>query len=250
MNATGRRPLRLDSVAERRFGAVSVRFPAGEDAAAEAAADLLATVRPVVDEYLGAPMPGEVRLELLPQARASGANPVTGVLRHALRGLSERSPRAAGILSYQLGRIAWWRGTREAAFQGAGPRAPDWLVEAALLPLLHIWSDRDAWVVHVAEQVALFTWRVPFPEPALRDLARLTPSQRVVATAQCVLRSQTLTREQPDWVRRLRFALAADPGLTGIGALERVTGVEEAAWERRFGDDLEAAVATASHGRG
>jgi len=230
-------------VAERRFGDVWVRFPAGAEASAQEAASLIETLRPVVGDYVGEPLRGEVRLELLAEARASGANPVTGVLRHALRGLAEASPRAAGLLSYQLGRIAWYRGTREQAYTGAEPRSPDWLVESALLPLGQVWSDRAAWVEFVAEQVALFQWRKPFAEPLLREMGRLNPRQRVVASAQCVLRGQVLAWHEPDWVRRLRYALAADPGLGGVEGLERVTATDATTWEARFTADLEEATA-------
>ncbi len=216
-----------------------MRYPADAEAAARAAAALLDVLRPVVDHYLGEPLRGDVRLELLSEPRVSGANPVTGVIRHAVRGFGEASPRAAGLLSYQLGRIAWHRTTGESRYLGPSPRSPDWLVEAALLPLAHAWSDRAAWVDYVADQVALFRWRKPFPEPLLRDLQRLGPRQRLVATAQCVLRTQVLARWHPDWVRALRYALAADAALSGVEALERVTATDAAVWEERFATDLD-----------
>jgi len=177
-------------------------------------------------------------LELLEKPRVSGANPVTGTLRHALRGFDERSPRSAGALSYELGRVLFYRASCEDAFPGAGPRHPDWLLEAALLPLRHIWDDRATWIDAVAEQVALFRWRKPLAEPLLRDMGRLNPRQRVVASAQCLLRGQTIARYHPDWVRLWRARLAASPELDGEQALQRVTSTALAVWEERFAADL------------
>jgi len=236
--------LRLDSVAQGSSERVELRFPRGEEARAEAAAELIAVLEPVVARYLGAPWRGGVRLELLERARVGGANPVTGTLRHALRGFDERSPRSAGALSYELGRIHLYRSSAEDAFRGAAPRHPDWLVEAALSPLRYVWQDADAWIDAVAEKVALFRWRKPFPTALLSDMGRLNPRQRVVASAQCLLRSQTLTRAHPDWVRAWRASLAADPRLDGERALEQVTRTSLPDWEARFAADLEDAART------
>ncbi|MEJ2668225.1 MAG: hypothetical protein P8Z81_14205 [Deinococcales bacterium] len=241
----GSRPrLRLDDVAQGTTGHVELRFPRGEEDRAEAAAALVEVLEPVVARYLGAPWQGGVRLELLAEARAGGANPVTGTLRHALRGFDERSPRSAGALSYELGRILLYRSTHEDAYPGASPRNPDWLEEAALLPLRYVWEDRDSWVEAVAEKVALFRWRKPFPEALLRDMSRLNARQRVVASAQCLLRSQSLTSAHPDWVRVWRSRLAGDRRLDGERALEQVSGSSMDRWEARFAEDLAGAVAT------
>ncbi len=239
-----RQPLRLDGVVESRRSDIELRFPRGEDVRADAAAALVEVLRPVVGRYLGVAWQGPVRLELLEKPRVSGANPVTGTLRHALRGFDERSPRSAGALSYELGRILFYRASVEDAFPGAGPRHPDWLLEAALLPLRHIWDDRATWIDAVAEQVALFRWRKPFAEPLLRDMRRLNPRQRVVASAQCLLRGQTIARHHPDWVRLWRAQLAAIAELDGEQALQRVTATSPADWEERFAADLRNAADT------
>ena len=239
-----RQPLRLDRIAEGRRSDIELRFPRGEEERADAAAALVEVLRPVVARYLGAPWQGPLRLELLAEPRANGANPVTGTLRHALSGFDERSPRSAGALSYELGQILFYRSSGESAYPGAGPRHPDWLVEAALLPLRHVWDDRQAWVDAVAEQAALFRWRKPFAESLLRDMRRLKPRQRVVAAAQCLFRGQTLTRYHPDWVRRWRARLAEAPELDGEQALERLTGTDMQTWEGRFADDLQQATET------
>jgi len=241
---SARQPLRLDGVVESRRSDIELRFPRGEEARADAAAALVEVLRPVVARYLGVAWQGPVHLELLEKPRVGGANPVTGTLRHALRGFDERSPRTAGALSYELGRILFYRVSREDAFPGAGPRHPDWLLEAALLPLRHIWDDHIAWVDAVAEQVALFRWRKPFPEPLLRDMRRLNARQRVVASAQCLLRGQTIARDHPDWVRTWRARLAATPALEGERALQLVTSTPAAVWEERFAADLRNAADT------
>lgn len=239
-----RQPLRLDGVVESRRSDIELRFPRGEEARADAAAALVELLKPVVARYMGVAWQGPVRLELLERPRASGANPVTGTLRHALRGFDERSPRSAGALSYELGRILFYRASGEEGFPGAGPRHPDWLSEAALLPLRHIWDDRATWIDAVAEQVALFRWRKPFAEPLLRDMGRLNPRQRVVASAQCLLRGQTIARHHPDWVRLWRTRLAANAELDGEQALETVTSTSPAVWEERFAADLRNATDT------
>jgi hypothetical protein len=246
-----RASIRLDQIAEFQGGGVSVRHPVGAEAEAEAAVALLSTLWPVVQRYLGVVADGEavggaggLRLELLAEPRVSGANPATGVLRHAIRGLQRPSARTAGMLSYQLGRIAWYRCTREGALPWSTPRSPDWLVEAALLPLVRAWDDRDAWTAYLAEQAGVFRWRKPLPEPLLRDLARLGPRARLVASAQCLLRAQTLARCDDAWVRRLRRVLADEVALDGERALERATGVRRGVWEERFARDLEQACAT------
>ncbi|HKI59338.1 MAG TPA: hypothetical protein VKA00_08995 [Trueperaceae bacterium] len=244
MSEQARPGLRLDGVAQGTSGDVELRFPRGEETRAEAAATLVGVLQPVVARYLGASWQGVVRLELLEQARAGGANPVTGTLRHALRSFDERSPRSAGALSYELGRILLYRATAEDAFPGAAPRHPDWLLEAALSPLRYVWLGAESWVEAVAEKVALFRWRKPFPGALLRDMGRLNPRQRVVASAQCLLRSQTLTRAHPDWVRQWCADLAGTPGVDGERALERVTGTALADWEVRFDEDLAQAAAT------
>ena len=234
----------MDGVGQGRRSDIELRFPRGQEERAEAAADLVEVLRPVVARYLGVGWQGALRLELLAEPRASGANPVTGTLRHALQGFDERSPRSAGALSYELGRILFYRCSREDAYPGVDPRHPDWLVEAALLPLRHIWDDRRTWVDAVAEQTDLFRWRKPFAEPSLRDMARLNPRQRVVASAQCLLRSQTLTRFEPDWVRRWCVALADRPALDGPAALAGVTETSMDVWEERFAADLRQATDT------
>lgn len=223
---------------------MDLRFPRGEESRAEAAAALIGVLQPVVARYLGVPWQGVVRLELLAQARAGGANAVTGTLRHALRSFDEHSPRTAGALSYELGRILLYRASREGAYPASAPRHPDWLLEAALSPLRYVWLGADGWVDAVAEKIEVFRWRKPFAEALLRDMARLNPRQRVVAFAQCLLRSQTLTRAHPDWVRQWRTRLAADPAIDGERALEEVTGTSLAAWEARFAEDLAQAAAT------
>lgn len=244
MSEPSRPALRLDSVASLRRDDLELLFPSGQEERAEAAAALVEVLRPVVARYLGMPWQGTVRLELLAEPRASGANPATGTLRHALRGFDERSPRTAGALSYELGRILFYRASREPSFPGTGSRHPDWLPEAALLPLRHVWDDRAAWLDALADQLALFRWRRPIAEPDLRDMRRLNPRQRVVATAQCLLRGQTLARYQPDWIRAWCARLAEDPATDGEAVLEALTGVAMAVWEERFADDLRQATDT------
>lgn len=234
------RPLRHERIAERAWGRIRVRHPVGADAAAERAAEMLSTVAPVVERYLGCAPVGEIRLDLLEEARVSGANPAVGVVRHAVRGFELRSPRTAGVLSYQFGRIAWYRATGEGAYRGVPPREPDWLLEAALLPLMHVWSPAERWLDYVAEQVDRFAWRKPLGEAELAQHRDLDPRRKALALAQSVLRGQSLVRREPDWVRFVVAVFGADPQLSGDEALERVTGLEPAALRATFASDLDA----------
>lgn len=237
------RPLKFERVGERVVDEIVLRYPLGREAEAEAAAATLQVLVPVVERYLGAPLEGRVRLDLLEEARASGANPAVGVVRHALRGFSQRSPRAAGLLSYQLGRILWYRASGEAAHPGPEPRLPDWLLEAALLPLMHVWGDHESWLDYLAEGVRLLTGSRTLEEARLADMSGLEPQARRVALAQALLRGQVLQRLRPDWVRELRARLHDDPALTGEAALERLTGESSAALRARFEEGLRAATA-------
>ena len=130
-------------------------------------------------------------------------------------------------MSYQLGRIVWYRATREGEYRGVPPREPDWLLEAALLPLLHIWSERERWLDYVAEQVDRFAWRKPLEEPELAQQQRLEPRRKALALAQSVLRGQSLSRRHPDWVRALVATFAADPQAWRAAAADPALG----AWE-------------------
>ncbi len=231
-------PLKHDLIAEFDAGDVVVRYPRAAAEAAVAAVDVVRALWSVVEAHLGARWDGRLRLDLLAEARASGANPAAATLRHSLRGMSERSPATAGVLSYQLGQILWYASTYEAEYRGPSPRSPDWLQVAALMPLTHAWSDRDTWSDHVAQHVRRAARRTPLPEAALALHARLAPAALAQAVSQSLARGVSLQRRHPDWIRGLRAALAADPQRDGLTALHLLTGTDLASWNARFEEDL------------
>jgi hypothetical protein len=219
---------------------VVVRYPIARRDDALAALDVVRAVWPVVERYLDASWEGRLRLDLLDEARSSGANPAAGIVRHALRGLETRSPVTAGILSHQLGHVLWYAATAEARYDGPTPRAPAWLLGAALLPLTHVWSPREAWLDHVAAHVRRFSRSAPLDEASLEDPAALRPRDRARATSQALLRGQSLLRRHPTWVVDLRRWLAAHPDEDGLAGLAAITGCDIDWWRGRFGDDLDA----------
>jgi hypothetical protein len=230
--------LKADRVSELDAGDIVVRYPVARAAEAQAALEVVRAVWPVVERYLGASWQGRLRLDLLEEARASGANPAAGIVRHALRGFEARSPATAGVISYQLGHVLWYAASGEAAYQGPPPRSPDWLVEAALLPLTHVWKEREAWLDHVAAHVRRVVRGPGLDERELADHARLSPKRQALAVSLSLLRGQSLLRRHPTWVVDLERALAADPIVAGTEALERVTGQALAWWLERFAEDL------------
>ncbi len=231
-------PLKHDQVAELDAGDVVVRHPRDEPDEAAAAVEVVRAVWPVVEAYLGARWRGRLRVELLAEARASGVNAASATLRHSVRGLSERSPTTAGVLSYQLGQMLWYAATEEAAYRGPMPRSPDWLLVAALTPLTHAWSDRDTWSDHVAQHVRRAARARPLGEAELARHADLAPALLGRAVSQSLSRGRSLERRHPDWVRALVAQLADDTRADGMTALERVTGADSPTWLERFEQDL------------
>lgn len=223
--------LKYQGVAEKADAPFVVRYPKGHDAEAEAAIAVVQAALPVVERYLRAKLEGQVRLELFAEPRVSGVNPAAGLMRHGLGEFVERSPRLAGVMSYQLGHILWYRVSREAEYRGQAPRVPEWLVEAALLPLLHSWASREAWLAHLTAQIKRLAG-VP------HELA-LAPQDDPRAAAASLLRGQSLSRRHPLWHAELLALLAADPALDGLSALHQLTGQSPQSWERRFTEDLQ-----------
>jgi hypothetical protein len=230
--------LKLDQVAEMRRGRLLVRYPAAALEASSRATEVIEGIIPVLERYLGTCFEGDLRLDLLAEARASGSNPAIGLLRHALNGFSENSPRTAGLLSYQLGKIFWYRSTHEASFPGSS-RSPGWLSEAILLPLLYSWSDRVSWLNYLAEQIRLVSTEKLLEPIQLETITELSPQQKRLATAQALLRGQSLLQRYPNWIRDLRTLLAGQPELSGLEGLEQLCGVPLQDLEAWFIQDIQ-----------
>jgi hypothetical protein len=234
-----RLPLKLEAITESHWGAITVRHTRSHQEAAEQAARIMQAIIPVVERYLGATSVGTVRLDLLSEARSSGVNAATGIIRHAARGFSERSPRTAGLLSYQVGHIIWYRSTFESSYMGGGSRSPYWLTEAALLPLMFIWSTRNDWLDYVSEQIRLVQRHSALAPTLLSEAPPLRSKERLLITAYCLLRGQSLSQRCDDWIRRLRMVMAREVQLSGLEALEQLTGRSASDWEQLFASDLE-----------
>jgi len=230
--------LKHDLVADLDAGDVIVRHPSSELATARAAVEVVRALWPVVEAYLGAPWTGRLRVDLLAEARASGANAAAATLRHSVRGVQQRSPATAGVLSYQLGQVLWYAATEEAEYRGPAPRSPDWLLTAALTPLTHAWSERDTWSDHLARHVQRAVRRPALPEEALARHGDLAPGTLALAVSQSLARGRSLQQRHPDWVRALRAQLAAEPQWAAWEALEVVTDADAATWLERFATDL------------
>lgn len=235
--------LKLDSATETTFGRLQVRHPQAFDELAREAAEVVETVVPIAEAHLGVALTGTLRLDLLPQARVSGVNPTIGLLRHAMIAFDEPSPRLAGLLSYQVGQVLWYRATREADYSGYR-RMPDWLKEAALLPLMHAWSDRERWLEALAGQVSVVAREQPLTSAKLVDFSVLSPKEGLVASAQSLLRGQSVGRRTPQWEAGLCTLLGERTTLGGVEGLEHLTSLSLADWEGHFAADLDDWVAT------
>lgn len=222
------------------IGQVLVRYPKAHRSEAELAVQTLHDLIPVVESYLAAKWEGKLRLELLQDARASGVNPAMGMIRHALRGFEESSPRTAGLLSYQLGKILWYRASKEADYTGQEARSPDWLTEAALLPLLHLWSTRNEWLDYLAEQVSVLKKHRRLSSKRLETFSELSPSEQLLASAESLLRGQSLSKREPKWIVRLCQYLANNPQAHGLEGLERISSPSLGLWETHFETDIAA----------
>ena len=149
--------LKIDQVGEYRSESIITRYPNTLETEAGLLHDVLVHVIPVVESYIDAPLEGTVHLEVVEPGRGSGTNPATGVIRYSLKGDETRSVRLAGEMSYQLGKVLWYRGSSDANYTGhtlksgttSGnsrilPRISPWLLQTVLMPLKFIWYDTNA----------------------------------------------------------------------------------------------------------
>lgn len=235
--------LKLDSATETTFGRLQVRHPQSFMEFAREAAEIVEAVVPIAEAHLGVALKGHLRLDLLPQARVSGVNPTIGLLRHAMIGFDKPSPRLAGLLSFQVGQVLWYRATREADYNGYR-RAPDWLTDAALLPLMHAWSDQERWLEARAGQLAVIAQQTPLTGKEMIDTSVLTPQQQLLASAQSLFRGQSLSNRVPQWEQGLCAVLGERVRMNAVEGLEHLTSLPLATWEERFATDLDDWTAT------
>ncbi len=241
-------PLKIDQLGERRTDRITTRFPKNLETEAGLLHDVLVHVIPVVESYIDAPLEGTVNLEVVEPGRGSGTNPVTGVIRYSLKGDETRSVRLAGELSYQLGKILWYRGSSDANYTSSlldtgaetslSPRTSPWLLHTALAPLKFIWYDKNAWQTAFYKRIHLFSNRSLYSVEQLNLIDRLSEEERTLAEAQCLLHAQSFSQRFPKWQSDVSRMLSIDFGLSGDSALERLTETPIEAWENRFRSDV------------
>lgn len=238
-------PLKIDQMGEKRTESIITRFPNELETEAGLLHDVLVHVIPVVESYIDAPLEGTVHLEVVEPGRGSGTNPATGVIRYSLKGDETRSVRLAGEMSYQLGKILWYRGSSDANFSGtdsetgrSSTRISPWLLQTILMPLKFIWYDRNAWQTAFYKRIGLFSNRSLFNTDQLNLIDRLSEDERTLAEAQCLLHAQSFSQRFPKWQSDMSRMLSIDFSLSGDTALELITETPIEAWETRFRSDV------------
>ncbi len=240
-------PLKIDQMGEKRTESIITRYPNEYETEAGLLHDVLVHVIPVVESYIDAPLEGTVHLEVVEAGRGSGTNPATGVIRYSLKGDETRSVRLAGEMSYQLGKILWYRGSSDANYTGGSsetertrttPRISPWLLQTVLMPLKYIWYDRNAWQAAFYKRISLFSNRSLFDIDKLNLIDRLSEDERTLADAQCLLHAQSFSQRFPKWQSDMSRMLSIDFDLSGDAALEHLTETPIEAWETRFHSDV------------
>lgn len=240
-------PLKIDQIGEHRSESIITRYPIALETQAGLLHDVLVHVVPVVESYIDAPLEGTVNLEVVEPGRGSGTNPATGVIRYSLKGDETRSVRLAGEMSYQLGKILWYRGSSDANYTNNMPQAENsrilprispWLLQTILMPLKFIWYDTNSWQTAFYKRIQLFSNRSLYSIDQLNLIDRLSEDERTLADAQCLLHAQSFSQRFPKWQSDMSRMLSIDFSLSGDAALERITETPIEAWETRFRSDV------------
>lgn len=261
--------LKFDRIREKVRGPITIRYWQEAEAQVDAWLEMVHTSLPVVESFIGAPLEGKLTLEMV-SVQQFAANPVAGVLQVA--GAPERDDidkrlEQVSHLGYYLGRVLWYRASSDKNYlalsrpqprqqqRGYNPfairneinvdsqqRTPEWLLEAALLPLQHIWYDLATWQAHLKQQMTIYLQEKP-RHFNLRKLSQkfteLSVDAPELARALSLLRGQSISQRCPDWQRRMSRALSIDFELNGLAALSLVTRTSLSEWEAIFLSDLE-----------
>ena len=232
-------PLHSDKVSEKQVGVITLQFPKELAESASLILNVLLDIIPVAESYLEAPLEGKVYLEVLSKDQNISTDPTAGTIRYPISGKEVRSPIIAGELSYQLGRILWYRGSSDANYTGKPPRTPPWLEKAALLQLKYLWFDREEWLKFFRESLHLCQTHKLLSTKDLNK-ASLNPQNTQLARAQCLLRGYSITQRFPNWYSQLSRVLSIDFDLSGEEGLEALTSTNIQAWEELFLTDIKA----------
>lgn len=272
-------PLKFERVREKVSGQVTLRYFTEEEGLADRWLELYHTSLPVVESFVGAPLEGSITLELVGTGRFA-ANPVAGVVQVANSFQASDKPLLdAAELGYQLGRVLWYRASsdknylalNQLQFRSSGfsspsrfgqrqrsnpfaaqvmdvdkaQRSPEWLLEAALLPLKHVWSNLQLWQDHLKAQLECYLQARETKETkglqlkkVSEDYTELSIDQPELARALALLRGQSISQRCPDWQRRVSRALSIDFELNGLSALSLVTRTSLSEWEAIFISDI------------
>ncbi len=234
-----RETLRSDKMSEKQVGAITLQFPKELAESASLILNVLLDIIPVAESYLEAPLEGKVYLEALSKDQEVSTDPTTGVIRYPLSGKEVRSPILAGQLSYQLGKILWYRASSYINYTGRQPRTPLWLEKAALIQLKYIWFDREEWLKFFRESLHLCqTHKLLSPKEL--NKTNLNPKNSQLAHAQCLLRGYSITQRFPSWPSHLSRILSIDFDLSGEMGLEALTSINPKTWEELFLEDIKA----------
>ena len=224
---------------EKQVGAITLQFPKELAESASLILNILLDIIPVVESSLETPLEGKIHLKVLSKGHGISTDPAAGVIRYTLSGNEVRSPNLAGQLSYELGKILWYRGSSDINYTGNLPRTPIWLQETILLHLKHIWLDRSEWLELFRRNLELCKTYNLLSTKTLNKIHNLSLETKQLAEAQCLLRGNSITQRFPKWYSHLSRMLSIDFDLRGEKGLEVLTSTNLEAWEELFLTDIE-----------
>ncbi len=232
--------LRSDKTNEKQVGAINLQFPKELAEPASLILNVLLDIIPVVESSLETPLEGKINLKILSKGHGISTDPAAGVIRYVPSGNEARSPSLAGQLSYELGKIIWYRGSSDMHYTGNSPRTPIWLQEALLLQLKYIWLDRAEWLKLFRKNLDLCQTQKLLNTKALNKIHNLSPQNKQLAEAQCLLRGNSISQRFPKWHSHLSRMLSIDFDLNGEKGLEVLTSINLEVWEEFFLADIKA----------
>ena len=239
--STKRERLGSRKLSERQVGPITLQFPKELTESASLILNVLLDVIPITESYLETPLEGKVLLKVSAKNQALKTDPHAGVIYYTTTGDETRSQILAGKLSYQLGKILWYRGSSDANYTGVSPRTPLWLQEAAILQLKYIWFDREEWLKVFKANLELCQTQKLLSLKELNKVAsNPNAKNKQLAEAQGLLKGHSITQRFPKWHSRLSRMLSIDFDLRGEEGLEILTATSVEAWEEIFLADINA----------
>ena len=240
--------LRSEKMNEKQVGAITFQFPKEFAESASLVLNVLLDIIPVVESSLETPLEGKIHLKILSKGQGIITDPAAGMIRYTALGNEARSPNFAGQLSYELGKIIWYRGSSDTNYTGSLPRTPVWLQEALLLQLKYIWLDRTEWLKLFRKNLELCQTQKLLNTKALNKIYHLNSQNKQLAEAQCLLRGNSISQRFPKWYSHLSRMLSIDFDLNGEKGLEVLTSIDLDVWEELFLTDIQAWLQTTDTG--